>query len=333
LAVLCFLGGIVLYIWQTRSKTTFFYTTNLISWLLFALTPALILFSVFPASTATGEVFGFSLSGAVALFILIWWYGTRTTLKAVKLDELTMKAEKLERDLEKERGASSKPISTPLLEACVHEYRLKSHKNKRIGLITGDLQKVKSVDVWVNSENTNMQMARFYENSISAVIRYMGSKKDPVGNVTDDIIQKELNQIMGGNSFVQPTTVLVTGPGELATSNNVKKIFHVASVQGEVGHGYRPIHNIEYCVKNALEKAVAIELQAAELHSIIFPLLGSQTAQGDLKVIVPRLFQEAITFMENTPDNPIKIYFVVRTERELDACREFLDQSERLISI
>jgi len=40
-------------------------------------------------------------------------------------------------------------------------------------MITGDIQNIKEIDVWVNSENTNMQMARHFERSISAIIRYL----------------------------------------------------------------------------------------------------------------------------------------------------------------
>src|SRR5574342_52887 len=39
-------------------------------------------------------------------------------------------------------------------------YQLKNVPEKQIGMITGDIQNIKEIDVWVNSENTNMQMAR-----------------------------------------------------------------------------------------------------------------------------------------------------------------------------
>ena len=41
------------------------------------------------------------------------------------------------------------------------EYRLIN--GKLIGVITGDMLHMKGVDVWVNAENTNMQMIRFHD--------------------------------------------------------------------------------------------------------------------------------------------------------------------------
>ena len=49
----------------------------------------------------------------------------------------------------------------PLKKCEVFEYRLHENPEKRVCLITGDIQNVKIADIWVNSENTNMQMARF----------------------------------------------------------------------------------------------------------------------------------------------------------------------------
>src|SRR5205823_3203385 len=155
-------------------------------------------------------------------------------------------------------------------------------------------------------ENTNMQMSRFYERSVSGVIRYYGAKKDLVGNVVDDIIAKELAEIRGDNLYVQPATVLVTGPGELQNTHNVKKIFHIASVQGEVGVGYRPINNIHTCVTNALNKVDSAELRGSGIKTILFPLIGVGTAKGDLKAIAQSLLQAAISYLETTTGSSIE---------------------------
>src|SRR5215204_2563325 len=59
-----------------------------------------------------------------------------------------------------------------------HVFRLVSQPAKRLSVITGDIRERRDIDVWVNSENTNMQMSRFYDRSLSAVIRYEGAEKD-----------------------------------------------------------------------------------------------------------------------------------------------------------
>ena len=45
-----------------------------------------------------------------------------------------------------------------------------------IGIKCGDIRRVSDVDVWVNSENNLMQMARPWERSISAYLRRTGSR-------------------------------------------------------------------------------------------------------------------------------------------------------------
>ena len=148
----------------------------------------LILFLFFPASSASGTLFGFSLTGAAALFMLIWWYGRKSaveaidadqasTLKQQNVDELNNTIRRLQEDLQKSTAlgtASQKP--KVLSETKVFAYPL-SASQKKIGLITGNIQGVKNVDIWVNSENNNMQMSRWYEGTISGMIRYLGAKK------------------------------------------------------------------------------------------------------------------------------------------------------------
>src|SRR5262249_23663991 len=94
------------------------------------------------------------------------------------------------------------------------ESRPKDEPRRTIVLITGEIQNVKYIDVWVNSENTNMQMARHYENSISGIIRYLGAHK--VNNqVVSDKIGELLHDKMNGRLTVDAGTVLETDPGEL----------------------------------------------------------------------------------------------------------------------
>jgi O-acetyl-ADP-ribose deacetylase (regulator of RNase III) len=331
--------GLGLYIWlSVRRNVPYFHTTNLISWLLIALFPVLLIFSFFPDSSFTGTIKGVSMGGAIGAFIFIWWYGSQSANKASQVDkrinELSGELEAREEELQQLRGAPKEDqerVPSVLRETNIHGYKLKERRSKRIALITGDIRKVKVADIWVNSENTNMQMSRFYERSISAIIRYLGAKKDAVGNVSEDLIADELVEIMGDNLAVHPATVLVTGAGELQRTHNVKKIFHVASVHGEVGVGYRPINNIEYCVTNALQKADAEELEGLGLKSILFPLMGAGTAGGNLKETAERLLQAAISHMETAEDSAIEdVYFLAWTDIELDTCKAILEGSDKV---
>jgi O-acetyl-ADP-ribose deacetylase (regulator of RNase III) len=346
MAVFSLVAGLGLYIWLVRSNASYFYATNVMSWLLMALFPVLLIFSFFPESSFSSTIKGATMGGAIGAFLFIWWYGTRTARQAVEVDariekhraqanELQGKLRAQEDELqllnEEVEKYRKERVPSVLRECETFYYTLKGDQGKRIALITGNIQGVRVADIWANSENTNMQMSRFHERSISGIIRYLGAKKDIAGNVTEDIIANELAQIMGHNLFVQPATVLVTGAGELQRTHNVKRIFHLASVQSEVGVGYRPINNIENCITNALQKVDSEELRDLELKSILFPLLGTGTAKGNLKEIAERLVQAAISYMETTENSRIEcVYFLTWTDIELETCRAILEESDRL---
>jgi O-acetyl-ADP-ribose deacetylase (regulator of RNase III) len=218
------------------------------------------------------------------------------------------------------------------LDKCeVFEYQLREVPGKKICLITGDIQNVRIADVWVNSENTNMQMARYYDRSISSVIRYLGAKRDQVGHVVDDTIANELVEIMGDHKTVPPATVVVTGSGELARTHKVKKVFHVASVQGAVAHGYSPIGNIEACVTSVLRRVDSPEFRDAGFKSILFPLMGTGTGRGSLRENAGKLIEAAIAYLEANPDSVVeKVYFLNWRDKELEVCQGILQRADEV---
>lgn len=184
----------------------------------------------------------------------------------------------------------------PIRKTTFYEYCFPDVPHKKVGLVTGDIRFVKGIDVWVNSENTNMQMARHYDKSISGTIRYCGAKKGPDNVVVDDIIAKELSNVAGNQ--VPAGEIIVTGAGELEQGNGVKKIFHAAAVTGQPAQGYTPIADIGVCVRNALCKADADEFRTIQLESILFPLLGTGEAGGDLEQKARELIDTAIAHLE-----------------------------------
>lgn len=313
--------GIYFLLHYRKNEVEHFHTTNLICWLLIALFPVLLIFSVFPTSNITGSIKGFSVGGAIAAFIFIWRYGTKSSLLADKLDKLTKENQELERKIQELERLHKHEI---------FNYEFKKLSGKRIALVTGRLEDFKLADIWVNSENTNMEMARPEEDSVSGTIRYLGAKRDGSGKVTEDSIDNELKNVMGVNNRVQPATVLVTKPGELSTTHNVKKIFHVAAVQGEFGNGYRPIRSIERCITNSLTKADSPELQRLGLKSIVFPLFGTGTARGDKDDIPNRLIQAAISYIESKTDSSIDhIFFLATRDGTLKTCKDILEKTKK----
>jgi O-acetyl-ADP-ribose deacetylase (regulator of RNase III) len=211
-------------------------------------------------------------------------------------------------------------------------YQLVNVPGKQIGMITGDVQNIKEIDVWVNSENTNMQMARPFERSISAVIRYLGAKKDIAGRITNDLIADELRAV-AGTSDVPPGIVIPTGSGELQKSHNVKKIFHAASVVGQAGRGYVPITDISECIRNALELIDSADLANEEIHSILFPLMGTGTTRLSAQGIANQLIDAAVCYLEENPQSKVeKIYFLAYNEQDLELCNHTFINDPRIVT-
>ena len=189
-----------------------------------------------------------------------------------------------------------------------------------IHVASGDLSKVRNVDVFVNPENDYMQMARFFEShTVSSVLRRRGATIK--NGLYQDTIQRELDwQLRERGRPVQAAEVFATsagGPGsELAKVNKARVILHVAAVQAVDAESrvipYKHPHQIEASVRGVLsavadlnqlkgvfsppgtdqraEQERLAELGRGRLQSIIFPLFG--TGQGGAEpeeVIVPML--------------------------------------------
>jgi O-acetyl-ADP-ribose deacetylase (regulator of RNase III) len=200
-------------------------------------------------------------------------------------------------------------------------YRLVERPGIEISIVTGDLRGRRGIDVWVNSENTNMQMSRFYDRSLSATIRYEGALKDENGDIAQDAIAGELAQLMGNKLSVNPGTVYVTGPGHLAESHGVKRIFHVASVIGMPGSGYQAMHEVETCVTNALRRMDDKRYSAEELRTIVFPMLGTGAGGGSVEQTAPRLIEAAVAYLCATSETRVRsVYFSAWNHRDVEAC-------------
>jgi hypothetical protein len=226
------------------------------------------------------------------------------------------------------------PEGKPLEATEFFEYRLKGQDDIAVGLVTGDIQKVTGVDVWVNSENTNMQMARPFENSISGVIRYLGAEKDKRnGQITADTIVKELQEKMDKRTSVDPATVLVTTSGAMQKSHGVERIFHVAANYGQVGQGYIPIDNVATCVVNALKESG--DAEEGKLRSILFPLMAVRSRrEGVLEDRVRPLLNAAIEYLTRNPECIFqKVYFLTYTDKEFEVCSDILGTDPRLVRL
>jgi O-acetyl-ADP-ribose deacetylase (regulator of RNase III) len=212
-----------------------------------------------------------------------------------------------------------------------HVYCLKDRPQKRICVITGDIRERCDIDVWVNSENTNLQMSRFYDRSLSATIRYEGAEKDENGEVVADTIYDELVALLKGKQSVTLGTVYVTGSGALAESRRVKKIFHVAAVSGVPGSGYQCMQDVERCVTNALRRFDQPQFSDDGLRTIVFPMIGTGAGGAKVETVAPRLIQAAISYLLSNPNSRVEsVYFSAWNHRDLEACLAALNSSKEV---
>lgn len=205
--------------------------------------------------------------------------------------------------------------------------------SKLIELVTGDLADIDDMDVWVNPENTRMEFGRLHEASISATIRYLGSRRDRHGFVRDDMIARLLAQRAGGHQLrtgVEPATALITEAGMLRKTNKVRLLVHTAAYQGEPGRGYRLIGAYRKCVSNAL---AAIDAENRRfgmspkraLKSVLFPLLGTRSGGESPHERAQGLIQTAQQYLLNWPDSRIeRVAFLCHTQADLDLAQAAL---------
>ena len=159
-------------------------------------------------------------------------------------------------------------------------YKVKKGEGRILGIKTGDIKAVRGVDVWVNSENTDMMMDRFFGKSVSAAIRYLGAEKDEKGvAIKRDTIGLALQAALGERNYVQPGFVIPAPPGELAKPPyNLKRIFHVASIAGRIGEGLTTsLETVSLAIDNVLAA-----IDAKRYKSALVPLLA--TGQGSFPV-------------------------------------------------
>jgi ADP-ribose pyrophosphatase len=195
-----------------------------------------------------------------------------------------------------------------------------------LGLKTGEILKVRGVDVWVNSENTDMMMDRIIGRTVSANIRYGGAEKDDRGNVFEDTIANALRERLGRRGYVRMGTVVETIPGALR-ENGVKRILHVAAVEGVgPGKGVRADPEmIGQCVTRVLEYAHkrngGLRLLRRRDTSVLLPLIGAGDGGLSVEQVAAKVVGAVTDFFDAHPDTALTdVFMLTYTTREKAAC-------------
>jgi hypothetical protein len=313
--------------WGTRSSAIGRrHMIFVLAWLCAALVVTLIVFSLFPSSTASGKAFGFTLGGAGAFVLAVWLAALWASGQAARRDQ-----HETELFRANELDTRSDARSAPLGKQEIHRYQLVSPAGSSawVAVITGDIRQVTHADVWVNSENTDMTMSRVHEFSISGIIRYEGARRDRSGRMLDDHVGDALARVVGDRRPVEPGVAIATTSGELERRNNVRYVIHVAAVQGSPGSGFAQIKDVARCVHNALAEAETLDDRQGSVGTVLFPLLGTGQAGADLLSTTGSLLDAAISYLATTTGTRLRgVYFLAYTSAELAACRTFLDACE-----
>lgn len=203
-----------------------------------------------------------------------------------------------------------------------------------IGYYTGDITLVKDVDVWVNPLDTSMLLDKFTDRTVSARIRSLGADLYPDRKgIRYDTIGEELRRAMGGRNFVAPATAIGTSSGQLKRSHNVKQIFHVATIHGDIGEAATErasdpasqLQILERCVENVLDGVN----RKGKLKSVLFPMLGTGEGGLPLTVVAPRLLNSAIQFFQTRASTAIeKVYFLPYTDVDAEALADAFKRFE-----
>ncbi|MGH8685351.1 MAG: TIR domain-containing protein [Nitrosospira sp.] len=216
-------------------------------------------------------------------------------------------------------------------------YRLLTGKSDvLLHVASGDMMKIKNVDVFVNSENDYMQMARFFESrTISSMLRHRGARI--FNGCYQDTIQQELDWNLRDRSRpVYAAEVFATSAGgptsELSKVNKARSIIHVAAVQSVDAAArvipYKEPHQIEAAVRATLAQLAALnnldgvfspqdtdqrleqearaKAGAGKLRSIAFPLLG--TGQGGAKAseVIEPILDALIGYLSDDDNSDLR---------------------------
>jgi ADP-ribose pyrophosphatase len=238
----------------------------------------------------------------------------------------------------REASAAPKHEKNEVLAPGTARFSVKGRKHLIAGYKTGPILTVRDVHIWVNSENTDMMMDRIIGRTISANIRWGGAQKDENGDLIEDTIADALRQKLGRHGHVRRAAVIETEPGSLYENNGVRRILHVASVEGkEPGKGIAgDIGDVERCVRNVLDKAHRTNARKIIGHpdrSILIPMIGTGDGGLPVEAVAPEIVRTVVEFFERHPNTSLQeVYLLAFRTRDRDACQSALEKETGLIA-
>jgi O-acetyl-ADP-ribose deacetylase (regulator of RNase III) len=195
----------------------------------------------------------------------------------------------------------------PLPPGVSGRYRLPEDAGRRLVIRTGDVRHINMADnvhVLVSSENTDLQLARYYDPSVSGTLRYLDAEKDQGGRVLRDALDERLKATIRQHGIELPVmagTVIALETTRLA-ERGIKYVFLAATVRGDgPGAGYSAVvdSEIENCIRECFREFDRRAAQAS-LCSILFPIFGAGTAKKDPEQAAALLLPVVVECMRTT---------------------------------
>lgn len=214
-------------------------------------------------------------------------------------------------------------------------------RSVEIGIQPGDIAKVSGVDVWVNPENTDMEMARFHDPTISGTIRYLGASwRRGYGDSDDKVFRSLLEEVSrkwGVDRPVRDGLVFLADSGRLRKTNEVRKIAHVACMEpadsSVPGRGYELVDDVRACVINVLEAIDAANRGGAKLTSVLFPLFGAGGNDADPRATARIMVNAAADYAKRRQGALQRILFLAFNARDEKFFSEALDLTDGLTAV
>lgn len=206
---------------------------------------------------------------------------------ATKLPELIVRA----RQVEEERRRAAEGALASGVDA---EFALDDDRARTIAIVTGGFREVRDVDVVVSSENTDLQPARYFDRSTSAMLRYLDADRNPGDlRVRRDAYFESLKAACEKDQVQVPVLpgAVLPAPTTGLRAQGIKYVFHAAVVRGIVGGGYEFVQEeLEEAVRNCFRRFDQISV-TDPLRSMLFPLFGTGTGRLGAEVVAPRLLR------------------------------------------
>jgi hypothetical protein len=164
-------------------------------------------------------------------------------------------------------------------------YRFAGHPPSRCSVTVdaGQVEELNDVAVLVSSENTYLQPARMFTNTLSGQLRKAAAFRDEAGRILIDVVNEGLAAWTRENPTpVMPGVVVPTDPGRLG-EQGVRRILHAAiAIPRETEPGFQvPVDGVNRAVARCFELArqerdlAACEGDPTLVDSISLPLFGA----------------------------------------------------------